>query len=109
MARRSKETPRAGGLTKTVFCPLCQTMMSKSKSKAHQRGFSHRTKQPLINRDGTPVLVTRVFYCCGKCSTVVWFDYREDGKVGELHKETQINKMTGVAPQGLPGRFNEIV
>ena len=110
MGRKKRErSTSAQRLTKTVFCPMCDTMMKKVRTKPHQHGFDPDTKRPLIKPDGRPVLVSRVFYGCVKCNTVVWFDFREDGKVGTLHNKIKIQKMLGVQGEGLAGRFDGLV
>ena len=110
MGRRKKKSGSPGGrLNKTVFCPLCDTMMSKVKTKPHQRGVDTDTHAPLYQDNGQPLLVSRVFYGCGKCNTVLWFDYREDGQMGDLRKELAIREVAGIRPQGLHGKFGEII
>lgn len=88
-------------LKKTVFCPLCGTTMRFVRTKAHQHTRDNR---------GLLVEVSRVFYGCpnGNCNTVIWFDYREDGKVGDLRKKLALQKVTGSRTQGLGGSFTEL-
>jgi hypothetical protein len=83
------------GLRKTVLCPMCGTHMKKVKTKPHQ----HRREE----ETGKILKVSRVFYGCPKteCATVIWFDYREDGKRGRLSKILELQKKFGVSPGGL--------
>jgi hypothetical protein len=73
-------------LTKTVFCPVCGTSMKKATTKPHQ----HRADEDT----GVILLVTRVFYGCpnDQCRTVIWFDFREDGRRGRLSRVLEVQK-----------------
>ena len=108
MSKRKKASGGHGGLHKTVFCPECQTNMKHAEKKQHQQGFELYSKTPLYE-DGIPVLVTRVFYYCPKCQTVVWFDFREDGKRGQLNEEIAWHKEHGTRMPGLEGSFNGLI
>jgi RNase P subunit RPR2 len=85
-----------GRLKKTVFCPECDTMMRYAGMKAHQsaRDARHRL-----------IKVTRVFYWCPKCYTVVSFSYREDGNKGDLYKFLQECKNSGIRPGDMGDRY----
>lgn len=105
--RKNKERSR-GGLRKTVFCPMCGTTMRKADVKKDQHATDSDTGVA-VYENGQPVLVTRVFYWCpfGECHTVIWFDYRQDGKEGELHK--MMNEFGEQdSPLRLGGKFDQI-
>ena len=76
-------------LRKTVFCPECGTMMRYVKTKPHQH---------VRDDSGALVNVSRVFYGCSSCHTIINFFYREDGKEGDLHKLLQFCKDAGIKP-----------
>ena len=109
--RKSKKQQRSapGRLRKTVFCPECNTMMKYAKTKPdqHRPNFDHTG--PELDSNGRPLLVSRRFYVCGKCDTVVWFDYRQDGKEGDLHRRLQFMKQTGQRLPGLGGEYGKII
>jgi len=102
--RASASTPvkSQAHLRRTVFCPACGTMTKYVTTKAHQH---------VRDKRGVLVEVTRVFYCCpnGNCRTPLWFNYREDGQIGDLAVELAIDKIIGRRPQGLGGKFGELV
>jgi hypothetical protein len=106
---RKKSGNSGGRLKKTVFCPECGTMMKYAKSKKDQHRPNVDCSGPELDDFGRPLLVTRRFYVCGKCETVVWFDYRQDGKEGDLHKELEFMRKTGRKFPGLGGTFGEIL
>lgn len=91
-------------LRKTVFCPMCGATMRKVTSKPNQHRMDEDT--------GKLLSVTRVFYGCQleKCQTIVWFDYRQDGKQGRLHKFIAAQKKFGINLGGmaLSGKFDDI-
>lgn len=107
MAKRKKSSPAAGkpgGLKRTLFCPMCGNHMVKAQTKPHQHA-----------RDaaGRLIKVTRVFYWCPKdeCRTIVHFDYREDGRRGELSWKLEAQRKLGFNPDGgmtLSGDFNQV-
>jgi len=111
MAKKKKKTSGngKGRLKKTVFCPECGMMMKYVKSMPNQHRSNHDCSGPERDHLGKPILVTRRFYACGKCETVVWFDYRQDGKEGDLHKRLEFMKKVGRKLPGLEGIFGEIV
>jgi hypothetical protein len=91
-------------LRRTVFCPLCGTSMKKAGARPKQHGRDSR---------GRLIPVTRVFYGCpsDKCRTVIWFNYREDGKRGDLSVRLEAQRKSGVSPRGLAltGSFDGIL
>jgi len=88
---------RSAGLRKTILCPECGTFMKKVTTKSHQH---HRDEDT-----GKIIQVSRVFYGCPKseCGTIVWLNYREDGKRGRLNRILEIQKKFGIGPIGLSG------
>lgn len=102
-----------------VFCPMCGSKMQYVKTKAHQHGFDMVTKLPLCSKEDkckikklqggckrvcakrSVVFVSRVFFGCSKCMTVVWFDFREDGKRGDLSLLLAEAKRLGVSVSDL--------
>lgn len=109
MPRRKKSGGAGGRLKKTVFCPECGKMMTFAKSKANQHRPNVDCSGMELDEEGKPLLVTRRFYVCAKCETVVWFDYRQDGKEGDLHKRLEFMKRTGRRLPGLEGDFGGLV
>ena len=110
MSKKKKKSGNGSGkLKKTVFCPECGMMMKYAKSKAHQHRPNEDCSGPELDAFGKPLLVTRRFYVCVKCETVVWFDYRQDGKEGDLHKRLKLAKKFGVQMPGLGGRIGDIL
>jgi len=105
--KKSGDTP--GRLKKTVFCPECGVMMKYAKSKPNQHRPNSDCSGPELDDMGKPLLVTRRFYACVKCETVVWFDYRQDGKEGDLHKRLEFMKKHGHQLPGLGGRIGDIL
>jgi len=96
-----------------VYCPMCHEQMVKAKTKRDCTAVSPHTGEVLMEK-GHPVKVCRVFWWCPKdgCHTVVWFDYRQDGKRGRLHYELEIRKALerkfGLKPGILGGKFGKI-
>lgn len=78
------------------------------RTKAHQHRPNADMTGPELDDNGRPLLVSRMFFACAKCQTVVWFDFREDGQVGDLYKEIQLNKLLDRKPDGLVGGLNDI-
>lgn len=110
MAKKGKKSGTTGGrLKKTVFCPECGMTMAYAQTKPHQHRPNADCTGPELDEMGRPLLVSRRFYVCGKCETVVWFDYREDGKEGDLHRRLEFAKKTGLQLPGLEGTFGDIV
>ncbi len=83
-------------LNRTVFCPMdsdespngiCGTAMRKVKvdTNAHTR-----------DRKGKLINVTRVFYGCGRCGTIVHFEYRQDGAKGDLYLDLDFERRHGM-------------
>lgn len=70
---------------KNLFCPMCHTRMVKEQVRKNQHARNLR---------GELVTVTRVFYGCpnSECRTICHFDYREDGKQGDLYSLMQVAK-----------------
>lgn len=80
----SNDTPRSCRIIgNKVFCNMCHNVMVKAKTFPNQ----HRRE-----KNGQVVKVTRVFYVCPKCETYYNFDYRQDGKQGDMNKVLQIQK-----------------
>ena len=107
--RRKSKASDVGRLTKTVFCPECGTMCRKVTSKPHQHDVDESGRMRV--EDGKYVLVTRVFYGCpnGNCGTVIWFNYREDGKPGrEYIKQKMLEAGLTPRPDTLTGSFGGI-
>lgn len=103
MARRRTRSGSSNGggkLRKSVFCPECETMMKYVKTKPHQWDRDYK---------GELIRVSLVFYGCGKCQTVVFFKYREDGKPGDLYRKMKIMKDAGIKAQGFDGKMGEIL
>lgn len=109
MSKRKKNGSSPGRLRKTLFCPECGTMMRFAKSKADQHRPNADCSGPELDDLGRPLLVTRRFYVCEKCETVAWFDYRQDGKEGDLHKQLEFFKKTGIRPEFLGGKMGELI
>jgi RNase P subunit RPR2 len=104
MSKRKKTAERTikgseGRLRKTVFCPECGMSMRYVKTKPHQKARDYK---------GRLIRVSRVFFGCGKCMTIVHFSYREDGKPGDLYRKMQILKSEGIEAEGLGGKMGEI-
>ena len=97
---RQRSVSGSGKLRKTVFCPECETTMKYVRTVPHQSDRDYK---------GDLVKVSRVFYGCGKCQTVVWFNFREDGKPGDLYRKMEIMKREGIKPQGFEGKAGEIL
>ena len=95
-------------MRKTVFCPECETMMKYATTKPNQHRPNADCTGPELDERGKPLLVARRFYVCGKCETVVWFDYRQDGKEGDLHRKLEFAKKVGKRLPGLEGKFGDI-
>ena len=66
-----------------VYCNMCHGVMHKARTLPNQ----HRRE-----KDGRIIKVTRVLYFCPKCKTVYNFDYRQDGKQGDMNKTLQIQR-----------------
>ena len=70
-----------------VHCNFCD-------AKPKMRFIKSKRGQHARDITGKLIEVTRLFYCCPACNTVAWFDMREDGKQGDLHKMVQAVKAT---------------
>jgi len=94
----------AGGLKRTLFCPMCGQQMAKAQTIPHQHAR---------DAQGRLIPVTRVFYWCPKdgCHSVVHFDYREDGRRGDLSFKLEAQRKLGFNPDGgmtLSGDFDDV-
>jgi len=70
-----------------VYCPLDHETMTFARTVPHEDA---------LDCAGKPIKVTRKYYVCPKCETVVAFSYREDGKRGELKAVMDAEKEMGV-------------
>jgi len=70
-----------------VYCPLDHTTMNFVRTVPHEDS---------TDCAGKPIKVTRKYFVCPKCNTIIAFAYREDGKRGELKAVMDAEKEMGV-------------